>query len=71
MDKRSFALLGAAAMATFLGGCQQKAQAADAGSVKAAIQTDEKKWNEQFKAKDTEFDMIETLYGVGYRFKES
>jgi len=54
MDKRSFALLGAAAMATFLGGCQQKAQAADAGSVKAAIQTDEKKWNEQFKAKDTE-----------------
>jgi DNA-binding response OmpR family regulator len=22
-------------------------------------------------ASDTEFDMIETLYGVGYRFKES
>jgi DNA-binding response OmpR family regulator len=24
-----------------------------------------------FKASDGEFDMIETLYGVGYRFKES
>jgi len=23
-----------------------------------------------FKASDNEFDMIETLYGVGYRFKE-
>ncbi|MGC2076141.1 MAG: DNA-binding response regulator, partial [Xanthobacteraceae bacterium] len=25
----------------------------------------------KFNASDTEFDMIETLYGVGYRFKES
>ena len=24
----------------------------------------------KFKASDNEFDMIETLYGVGYRFKE-
>ena len=24
----------------------------------------------KFKASDGEFDMIETLYGVGYRFKE-
>jgi two-component system, OmpR family, response regulator ChvI len=25
----------------------------------------------KFNASDNEFDMIETLYGVGYRFKES
>jgi len=24
----------------------------------------------KFKANDGDFDMIETLYGVGYRFKE-
>jgi two-component system response regulator ChvI len=24
----------------------------------------------KFKAVDTSFDVIETLYGVGYRFKE-
>jgi two-component system response regulator ChvI len=24
----------------------------------------------RFREKDKEFDMIETLYGVGYRFKE-
>jgi len=24
----------------------------------------------KFNASDKEFDMIETLYGVGYRFKE-
>ena len=30
-----------------------------------------KRLRRKFKAKDTEFDMIETLYGVGYRFKES
>ena len=30
-----------------------------------------KRLRKKFKVKDTEFDMIETLYGVGYRFKES
>ncbi|MCB1461067.1 MAG: DNA-binding response regulator, partial [Nitratireductor sp.] len=25
----------------------------------------------KFKAEDDNFDMIETLYGVGYRFRES
>ena len=29
-----------------------------------------KRLRRKFKASDTEFDMIETLYGVGYRFKE-
>src|SRR6201987_870039 len=29
-----------------------------------------KRLRKKFKASDTEFDMIETLYGVGYRFKE-
>jgi two-component system response regulator ChvI len=30
-----------------------------------------KRLRKKFKAVDTAFDMIETLYGVGYRFKES
>ena len=30
-----------------------------------------KRLRKRFKASDGEFDMIETLYGVGYRFKES
>ena len=30
-----------------------------------------KRLRKRFKANDGEFDMIETLYGVGYRFKES
>ena len=29
-----------------------------------------KRLRKKFKASDTEFDMIETLYCVGYRFKE-
>jgi two-component system response regulator ChvI len=30
-----------------------------------------KRLRKKFKVTDTSFDMIETLYGVGYRFKES
>ncbi|MEX1083599.1 MAG: DNA-binding response regulator, partial [Xanthobacteraceae bacterium] len=29
-----------------------------------------KRLRKKFKLVDGEFDMIETLYGVGYRFKE-
>jgi len=29
-----------------------------------------KRLRKKFKAIDTDFDVIETLYGVGYRFKE-
>jgi two-component system, OmpR family, response regulator ChvI len=29
-----------------------------------------KRLRKKFKASDNEFDMIETMYGVGYRFKE-
>jgi two-component system, OmpR family, response regulator ChvI len=29
-----------------------------------------KRLRKRFKSTDSEFDMIETLYGVGYRFKE-
>ena len=29
-----------------------------------------KRLRKKFKAADDDFDMIETLYGVGYRFKE-
>lgn len=30
-----------------------------------------KRLRKKFKVEDTDFDMIETLYGVGYRFRES
>jgi two-component system response regulator ChvI len=30
-----------------------------------------KRLRKRFKASDSEFDMVETLYGVGYRFKEA
>jgi two-component system response regulator ChvI len=30
-----------------------------------------KRLRKKFKAVDTDFDMIETLYGVGYRFREA
>jgi two-component system response regulator ChvI len=29
-----------------------------------------KRLRRKFKARDVEFDMVETLYGIGYRFKE-
>jgi hypothetical protein len=47
---------GAAAISFALGACQKagKAAGADADSVKQAIKADEAKWNEDFKAKDTE-----------------
>jgi two-component system, OmpR family, response regulator ChvI len=35
-----------------------------------AIDSYIKRLRRKFKAHDVEFDMIETLYGVGYRFKE-
>jgi uncharacterized protein (TIGR02246 family) len=50
----SFVLLGSAALALTVGGCQKPAAAADPDAVKNAIKADEKKWNDQFKAKDTE-----------------
>jgi two-component system response regulator ChvI len=30
-----------------------------------------KRLRKKFRASDAEFDMVETLYGVGYRFKEA
>lgn len=47
----------AAALALTLGACgkaNEAKPAADAGIAKQAIQADEAKWNQQFKAKDTE-----------------
>ena len=54
MTNRSVALLGAASLAILGGGCEKQSPATDAGAVKSAIQSDEKKWNDQFKGKDTE-----------------
>jgi len=35
------------------------------------IDSQVKRLRKKFKAVDDAFDMIETLYGVGYRFKEA
>ena len=43
----------------------------DVESADRTIDSHIKRLRKKFKASDTEFDMIETLYGVGYRFKES
>lgn len=51
---RSFALLGAAAFVLAVGGCQEQASKADPAAIQAAIKADEKKWNDEFKAKDQE-----------------
>jgi uncharacterized protein (TIGR02246 family) len=54
-SKRAFALLGVAAAAVMVAGCQkQAAVGTDADAIKSAIKADEKSWNEQFKSKDTE-----------------
>jgi uncharacterized protein (TIGR02246 family) len=52
---KSAALLGAAACSILISGCQKSGAAgADPEAVKAAIKADEKAWNDQFKANDTE-----------------
>jgi uncharacterized protein (TIGR02246 family) len=50
---RSLALVGAAAASLAIGGCQKEAKA-DPNAIQAAIKADEKKWNDEFKAKDQE-----------------
>lgn len=50
---RSTALFGAAAIALVVSGCQKEAKA-DPEAAKAAIQADQKKWNDEFKSKNTE-----------------
>ena len=39
-------------------------------STTAPIDSHIKRLRRKFKEKDDKFDMTETLYGVGYRFKE-
>jgi uncharacterized protein (TIGR02246 family) len=52
----SIALVGATAISLTLGGCNHSTagKGSDAESVTKAIKADEKKWNQDFKAKDTE-----------------
>jgi uncharacterized protein (TIGR02246 family) len=52
----SIAMLGTAAVALTLGACTKSdgAGASNPDSVKQAIKADESKWNQDFKAKDTE-----------------
>jgi len=48
-------LVGAAGVSLTLGGCNKAASAGgDSDSIKQAIKADEAKWNQEFKAKDTE-----------------
>ena len=52
---QSVLLLGAAAFALAAGGCQNQGGAGvDAKAIESAIKADEKKWNDEFKAKDLE-----------------
>jgi uncharacterized protein (TIGR02246 family) len=54
---RIIALVGAATITLFLGGCAKSNggnAAASVDSVKQAIKADETKWNQQFKSRDTE-----------------
>jgi uncharacterized protein (TIGR02246 family) len=53
---RSIAFFGAAALAAVVSGCgkQSGGTASDPAAVTSAIQADEKKWNEDFKAKNLE-----------------
>ena len=50
----SFVLFGSAALALTVAGCQKQAATADPDAAKSAIRADEKKWNDEFKAKDAE-----------------
>ncbi len=54
--RTSFVLAGAAALAITVGGCAKYGSGGGAGAddVKAAVKADEKKWNDDFKAKDLE-----------------
>lgn len=53
---RSFALLGVVAFALLATGCNKQAAAgaSDPAAVQTAIKADEKKWNEDFRAKNLE-----------------
>lgn len=53
MPNRSTVLITMSALGLVLGGCQSQPKA-DPNAAKAAIKADEKAWNQQFKAKDTE-----------------
>lgn len=50
---RSLTIFGAAALTIVVGGCEKQAKV-DPAAIQAAIKSDEKKWNEEFKAKDQE-----------------
>jgi ketosteroid isomerase-like protein len=57
MRKSSFVMMLASAAALGLGGCNSSGVAggsANADSIKQTIKADEAKWNQQFKARDTE-----------------
>ena len=54
--RTAFVLAGAAVLAITVGGCEKYGSGggASADQIKAAIKADEKKWNDDFKAKDVE-----------------
>jgi ketosteroid isomerase-like protein len=56
MVRPSIALIGAAALALVIGGCEKQAKS-DPDAAKNAIKADEKRWNQEFQAKDVEAAM--------------
>jgi two-component system, OmpR family, response regulator ChvI len=42
----------------------------DADMDERTIDSHVKRLRRKFKARDSEFDMIQTVYGIGYSFKE-
>jgi ketosteroid isomerase-like protein len=59
MNNQSFALLGIAALAVMIAGCQQKAAGGgDPEATKAAIKADEKKWSDEFQAKPRDLEAL-------------
>jgi uncharacterized protein (TIGR02246 family) len=60
---RTFALLGAAAGALVVGGCQSQGKgSADPAAVSAAIKADEKKWSDEFQAKPRNAEALVAHY---------
>jgi ketosteroid isomerase-like protein len=57
MKSRSLVLMGTAAIAVMIAGCQ-KAATADPEAIKSAIKADEKRWSDEFQAKPRDLEAL-------------
>ena len=62
MNSRSVALLGIAALALTAAGCQKQPASADPEAAKTAIKADEKKWNDEFRARPRDQEALVAHY---------